>query len=432
MALVAGTKYYARCRHKGTNSGLSDWGEVKSFTPKTPLLSIEVAKLVDSTGASNNYGGYSAAISGDGLTIALGNKAGQGIYASSGNVTIYVKVNGIWTFKCRIYRDEASSGQEFGHRVTLSYDGSILAASSLKDTDKGDQAGSVSIFKRNADGSNWIKQIKITGTDEAPTDSFGYSLDVSRDGNTLAIGSINHDISGNTNCGAVYIYIWNGTAWVFQSKLSNLSPVSVNMGASVSLSSDGNTLAIGATGTLYSGSASGVVYIFTRSGTTWSKQATLNPVTSYAAENFGSSVALSANGNSLLVAATGDKSVANPNNGAIHYFTRTGTAWTRINGFVPPNSKASSFAGIGLDMNAAGDIAIVGSAMDTTSLTNAGLVSIYQLISGTWTFQHRILASDTAASGYFGAAISICDTGDVAIIGSYGINSNKGAGYILS
>ena len=83
-------------------------------------------------------------------------------------------------------------------------------------------------------------------------------------------------------------------------------------GVSVSLSADGNTLAVGATGEDSSttginstpdelASQSGAVYVFTRSGSAWTQQAYVKAANTGGYDYFGWSVSLSADGNTLAV-----------------------------------------------------------------------------------------------------------------------------------
>ena len=93
-------------------------------------------------------------------------------------------------------------------------------------------------------------------------------------------------------------------------------------GASVSLSSDGNTLAVGAYreessatgigGDQYNNDAglSGAVYVFTRSGTNWTQQAYVKASNTGEDDFFGASVSLSSDGNTLAVGAYGEDSNA--------------------------------------------------------------------------------------------------------------------------
>src|SRR6267154_4372352 len=137
----------------------------------------------------------------------------------------------------------------------------------------------------------------IKASNAKKDDQFGLTVALSGDGNTMAVGATAEDsaakgINGNQtdhsalNAGAVYFFVRSGGNWVQQAyvKASN-AKAGDQFGASLALSGDGNTLAVGATGE--SSSATGVngnqadtsmagagaVYVFRRSGGTWSQQA---------------------------------------------------------------------------------------------------------------------------------------------------------------
>src|SRR5712692_6289170 len=99
-------------------------------------------------------------------------------------------------------------------------------------------------------------------------DQFGYTVALSADGNAMAVGTTAEDsaakgINGNQadhlalNAGAVYVFNRSSGNWVQQAyvKASN-AKASDQFGASLALSGDGNTLAVGATGE--SSSATGI------------------------------------------------------------------------------------------------------------------------------------------------------------------------------
>ena len=96
-------------------------------------------------------------------------------------------------------------------------------------------------------------------------------------------------------------------------------------GASLALSADGNTLAVGATGessaltgvsagavaeaTAGNGAPnSGAVYVFTRSVNTWSQQAYVKASNTGTNDNFGEALALSADGNTLAAGTRNEAS----------------------------------------------------------------------------------------------------------------------------
>src|SRR6266568_491754 len=111
-------------------------------------------------------------------------------------------------------------------------------------------------------------------------------------------------------------------------------------GFAVALSSDGNTLVVGAPGEASAGAetdnsapSARAVYVYTRSGATWTQQAYIKASNAEAGDQFGISVALSSNGNTLAVGAIGESSAVNgidgnqadnsaPSAGAVYVFTR--------------------------------------------------------------------------------------------------------------
>jgi hypothetical protein len=90
-------------------------------------------------------------------------------------------------------------------------------------------------------------------------DQFGWALAISRDGNTIAVGShledsgakgINGDMQDTTaeDSGAVYVYTRSGDTWSPSAyvKASNTKPAA-EFGIAVALSADGKMLAVGST-----------------------------------------------------------------------------------------------------------------------------------------------------------------------------------------
>src|ERR1700747_1780544 len=125
----------------------------------------------------------------------------------------------------------------------------------------------------------------------------GHGVAFSGDGNTLAVGAPSESsgakgVNGNKNdvsvysAGAVYVFIRSGEGWSQQAYLKASNPgQGYKFGHFVSLSQDGNTLAVSA---YFEASAAkgingdqndksipqaGAVYVFTRMGASWSQQA---------------------------------------------------------------------------------------------------------------------------------------------------------------
>ena len=238
----------------------------------------------------------------------------------------------------------------FGYSLAMSGDGNTLAVGAWgedsaatgingsRSDNSAAYAGAVYVFIRDA-GGIWSQQAYVKASNTEARDQFGYSLAISGDGNTLAVGAYGEDsaatgINGNqvdnsaTNAGAVYIFTRTGSNWSQQAyvKASNTEAGDF-FGWSVALSSDSNTLAVGAyledsaatgiNGNQVDNSATnaGAVYIFTRNGTWWSQQAYVKASNTGVDDYLGRSVALSSDGNTVAVGAHNEDSAATDING---------------------------------------------------------------------------------------------------------------------
>lgn len=106
------------------------------------------------------------------------------------------------------------------------------------------------------------------------TGSYSYMQHFSKDGSRLIVGREGYD-GAYTNCGAVDIYVWSGTAWSREQVISPPSPQADGyFGNHVNLNEDGSTCTI----TSRLGTKQ-VCYVYTRSGSTWSLHSTLDPNT---------------------------------------------------------------------------------------------------------------------------------------------------------
>ena len=173
-----------------------------------------------------------------------------------------------------------------------------FAIGARRNDGNGSDSGHVRIYSWN--GSGWIKLgADIDG--ESSSDYSGHSVSLSADGQTVAIGAYQND--GNVyNSGHVRIYSWNGSGW---SKLgADIDGEAVNdySGRSVSLSADGQTVAIGAHENDGNGDRSGHVRIYSWTGSAWSKLgADIDGEATY--DYSGHSVSLSADGQTVAIGA---------------------------------------------------------------------------------------------------------------------------------
>jgi len=271
-------------------------------------------KIGDITGeAAGDWSGYSVSLSHDGNTVAIG----AILHDDRGQVRVY-KYNGIdeWVEIGDI--DGEAAGDESGYSVSLSHDGNTVAIGTILDfeVNPNDNRGHVRVYRYISIG-NWEEIGYITG--EAAGDQSGFSVSLSHHGNTVAIGAILHDYRGH-----VRVYKYNGIdEW---DKIGDIDGDAAGdwSGYSVSLSHDGNTVAIGAVlhdedFEVNANDNRGHVRVYKYNGIDeWDK---IGDIDGDAASDWsGYSVSLSHDGNTVAIGAVlhGEDGVVNPNDNRGH------------------------------------------------------------------------------------------------------------------
>jgi len=266
--------------------------------------------------------------------------------SEAGAVYVFERNNGDWQQRAYLKASNTdigdNFGDSFGRAVGISPDGNTLAVGATGEDsaatgvngDDGDNsavnAGAVYVFVRS--NETWQQQAYLKASNTRRSNGFGNAVSFSFDGGTLAVGSAffdnNRDDSLFESQGAVYTFTRTNVVWQQQAFLqaSNVDPRGL-FGASISLSADGNTLAVGApdegsfaTGINGSqetvlGFIPGAVYTFTRDEAVWQQQAYVKASNTDGGDRFGSAVSLSLDGNTLAVGAIREESTATGVNG---------------------------------------------------------------------------------------------------------------------
>jgi len=178
----------------------------------------------------------------------------------------------------------SSTSSLLGRSVSMSADGTIICA--------GEQTKAI-IYQW--DGNDW-QQLGATLDDATPYIGGQFVVDISSTGNNIIVGFEN----GSNAAGETRVYRFNGSNWeqigevIVDNMQSNLG------GFSVSISDDGDRIAIGDPFTNYYGDSPGFVSVFDFNGTSWEEMET-EILGEYNDERHGWSLALTPNGNSLIV-----------------------------------------------------------------------------------------------------------------------------------
>jgi hypothetical protein len=389
------------------------------------------AKLLASDAEAGDTFGASVSLSDDGNTVIVGADGEATGGSGAGAAYIFTRSGTTWSQQAKLMASDAEAGDDFGDAVSISGDGNtVIVAADGEDTG-GSGAGAAYIFTRS--GTTWSQQAKLMASDKQSGDNFGKAVSISNNGNTVIV-SANGEDTLYTNAGSAYIFTRSGTTWTQEAKIQASNAANgVGFGDSVSISDDGNTSLVGASGEDTGGLNVGSVYIYTRSGTTWSQEAMIQASDKQSGDSFGKYVSISGDGNTVIVAAEGEDTGAD-NAGAAYIFTRSGTTWSQQAKIQASDAEAGDNFGKP-SISGDGNTVIVGAIREDTIDTDAGAAYLFTRSGTTWSQEAKIQASDATLQDRFGNSVSISGDGNTAIAGAYTEDTtgdnNAGAAYIF-
>jgi hypothetical protein len=209
---------------------LSSQFAVAQFTQQGP-------KLVGTGAVGGANGdvlqGSSVAVSADGSTAIVG---GPSDNANTGAAWVFTRSNGVWTQQGLKLVGTAVGPSQQGHSVSLSGDGNTAIVGGPSDNAN---IGAAWVYTRS--NGVWTQQgSKLVGSGAVGNAAQGYSVALSADGNTAAIGGPND----SSNAGAAWIFTRSNGVWTQQGEKlvgsDEAAPYSAQQGWAVALSADGH------------------------------------------------------------------------------------------------------------------------------------------------------------------------------------------------
>lgn len=382
--------------------------------------------------------GMTLALSGDGQTLAVGTTLDRIPVLSTATVTHFYPTSSESSAReCLEYYPESSSSSldlpvsSVSSTSISSSSTSSSSSSSSQEYRGGTRSGAVYTYIK-VDGE-WIEEAHIKASNASPNDAFGAALQLSFDGNTLAVGAPNEGAAGTgvnaekalerrcvrvrndvvtdiaclsydpygqnilLTLGAAYVFdrtdgIWQQSAYI--------KPEAINyqtqFGTQIALSGDGSTLAVGAPGdgaTTFGANASpsdqkvsltgtGAAYVYSRTSNTWRYEAFIKAEAHNQTVRFGSALALSFTGDLLAVGTFRDHSLsvgingdeANldaDSSGAAFIFARDNEVWTRKSYVKAPNTDKGDRFGRNLSLSNDGGTLAVGAHRESSESVDA-------------------------------------------------------------
>ena len=337
----------------------------------------------------------------------------------------------------------------FGAGIASSYDGSTIAIGG----NYGNaidyltaHSGSVHIYVKN--GNTWQFQAELVSPVDVAYNEFGVrdrAIGLSSDGNVLAVGE------PERGGGHVHVYSRVGTSWFYRASLPNPSSLSGEggttdkYGASLSISSFGDVILIGADGDVAgTGTVRGTAYVWRNYGfkdsPNWQLEATLVPSGGNYQRQFGWSTALSKDGTVAVIGAIAEpdiEAINVLNMGAAYIFRRNSNGtWIQESRLLPSLRQSQALFGVSVAMTGDGSTIVVG-ALGGKIGQRIGRVYIYRrTVSGSFysTTLTQFLDSDQPGPSYqsddYGDSVSLSEDGQILVVGAPEQDTQRGKVYV--
>lgn len=439
-----------------TVSSIAGAGKVYIFTRSGVTWTEGVSITAYDKAASDNFG-VSVALSPSGTRLAVGSwfkTINSTIQA--GKVYTYVLLDGAWSLELELTSPNKRDNEWFGFRLALT-DTTLCIGAAQADSEDVLNCGGVYTYDLSYESASVVRQRSIvdftssafglSGTVVAQEivhnettygDLFGFSVAIGNNGNLLAVGARKRTVSGIVSAGKVYLYNRVGSSWVYSAELTASDKATNDQyGSSIAISANGDRIIVGAFTKDVSGITDcGQVYIYVLSGGVWVEESVLSGSDRATSDQFGYAVAIDASGTRLAVGAYNKTVSAIAGAGKVYLYTRSGSAWILETTLTASVITASMYFGTGLAFNTDATLLAVGAAGKTFGGTTAcGTVTFYTRVGSTWTIGSEIAASDKQTNAQFGVCLAFDSTNTRLAVGANlhdsSVASNIGKVYVF-
>jgi len=384
-----------------------------------------IEKLLPETFMDHDNFGTSVAISADGTTVIMGGENfsvanAMGFTYKPGGAIIY-KYDGIRWNAAVLVPNGASDGDKFGASVSLNGDGNLAIIGS---PGFNDEQGRILMYRYNSTSGQWEFKTYVTGAadscfgnsvalsrngqfalggavsgnsrkgeailysvlpsslsflrafyaaDGAAEDRFGCSVSVNNDASVIVAGAEQKKVLSFTNSGKIYVFKGAGASYTQSEIIYNNPDYSFFFGCSTSVSSDGTVICAGAKGSFFE---KGSVYVFRFDGTGYIQYDVLD-VAGSASDQFGYSVALSADGNSVI-AGSPYADIGTTDSGKLIRFNFNGSDYVRADEYFSTDPTFEKHLGISAAINDSKDVHIGGAIKDVYNLKACGTSYVFR------------------------------------------------------
>ena len=428
-------------------------GEVKlkwAYThveTKETILRYEVLHLLETSkldGVGGDKFGYSVAVDGD--TAVIGAYQDNGNGADSGAAYVFTRNEGVWDDGVKLTASGGEAYDNFG--ISVAVNGDTVVVGAPGNDGAGADSGAAYVFTRNE--GVWDDGVKLTASDGAALDYFGYSVAV--DGDTVLVGAYRDDDEENDSedSGSAYIFTKPNSSggWADWDPMEDTetAKLTASDGADddwfgVSVALDSKTAVIGASGDDDKGIDTGSVYVFVKPSGAWAdgnETDKLPASDGEAQDNFGYSVAVDVDtvevsGAEVEVATVvvgayqhdpidphpdPDSPLYLLDAGAAYVFTRdSGGVWDGGEKLTADDGEALDYFGYSVAVDV--DTVVVGAYGDDDNGSASGSAYVFTRDSnGEWSQKKKLTDEDGEAGDWFGYSVAVDTAAHTALVGA--------------
>jgi hypothetical protein len=368
----------------------------------------EIKKLTASDGAASDLFGSDVGITP--TTAIVGANGDDDAGSGSGSAYVFsIDEGGVgnWGEVKKLTASDAAAADEFGFSVAIDADRILIGAP--ENDDSGSNSGSAYLFERNEGGPDfWGEKKKLTMTGATSNDSFGNDVDI--DGDRLVIGAKDDEYLAVSDMGTAHVFDkdeggvdnWGQVATVYPSDLQNQE----DFAFSVALSGDHVVCGM-PLGDLQGGDCGGWYHYQKGVLSDWTEEITILGVDGQAHDELGPSVAI--DGDRAIVGVRYADPKGSQSGKALFFEKDMSGVWQQVAEVFPENGAVSDLFGSSVDIS--GDRAVVGAP----NYGNLGAVFMYERTMSGWDLDTSIVETSSSFGEYLGASVAI--EGDMILAG---------------
>jgi len=383
-------------------------------------------------GSQLEHAGSSVAMSPNSNVTAVGFKEANSMLTDkTGLVRVYKRNDGVTNNTYTPLGQDSmfgrASGDEFGASVSISNDGMrvVVGSRSFSSSSDMQKNGEVTIFQYSNISDSWT-QMGSSIQGDAEKDRLGWSVSMSGDGNRMAVGAPR----ANGGTGSVTVYEYNGTEWGLLASV-NGDENGDRTGFSTSLSNDGSTIAIGAFTSSMEGLANSGrvdIYQIVQQGSSDESPSLVKQgqtiVGSTAGSQLGYSVAISGDGTRVGIGSNGYSTSNITRAGLCEVYEFQEQSWSKTGYLI--GEEENEETGLHVAISSSGNH--VGCSKNNYE---QGTVTILEEGREGWKVKDTVTSSlDDAAS--FGMAVSLSQYGNTIVAGAPSFNASAGLFEVFS